>query len=443
MLAVATLVAAAALAVPAAARTAELQQDRAKAEAIAAQISALDAQIGSAVTRYSRATRALEAVRRQLRENRRLQRLAHRQLDLARATLVARAVAMYKHDDVSPMDAVFGAADLSELVTQLTMVRTIARCDRDVVRTIETTKRELSDRAVKLAADERTAKKLVVTCETSLGTIRARLGERRSALAGVRSDIRRLVTVAQRAAPDPAPTVEPPAAGEVDGDGSGPWWPLIQSAAAANGVSARGMYRLMLIESGGSAGVIGPGGYYGLLQYAPSTWKGSWNPWRSASVTDGAAQIRRRRSPSARATATPGGTPPTRGPSRATESRVRPPRTAAPLSCTCPAPSPQRVDGCPACVRLRAVLLESARIHKRSSTRPGPLAAVRAAASHPCRHGRRPGAVGREQWELPAQEDDYGQFSARPSGPSALVVLRLLVRPLVLFRALFSCLNVS
>ena len=105
-------------------------------------------------------------MRRQLKENRRLQRLAYRQLDLARATLVARAVAMYKHDDVSPMDAVFGAADLGELVTQLTMVRTIARCDRDIVRTIETTKRELSDRAVKLAADERTAKKLVGTCKT-------------------------------------------------------------------------------------------------------------------------------------------------------------------------------------------------------------------------------------------------------------------------------------
>ena len=283
---------AAALAVPAAARAGELQQNRDKAERIAAEISALDAQIGTAVTRYSRATRALEAVRRQLRENRRLQRLAHEELSLARATLAARAVAMYKHDDVSPMDAVFGAADLGDLVTQLTMVRTIARCDRDVVRTIETTKRELSDRAVKLAADERTAKKLVVTCESELGTIRARLDERRAALAGVRSDIRRLVAVAQKASPDPEPTVEPPAAGEAVRDGSGPWWPLIQSAAAANGVSARGMYRLMMIESGGSAGVVGPGGYYGLFQYAPSTWRGSWNPWRSASITDGAAQIK-------------------------------------------------------------------------------------------------------------------------------------------------------
>ena len=199
---------------------------------------------------------------------------------------------MYKHEDVSPMDAVFSSADLGDLVTQLTMVRTIARCDRDVVRTIETTKRELADRAATLAADERTAEKLVGTCKSELATIRARLDERRAALAGVRSDIRRLAAAAVEASPDPKPTVEPPQPGGGGDVGSGPWWPLIQSAAASSGVSARGMYRLMMIESGGSASVVGPGGYYGLFQYASSTWKGGWNPWRSSSVTDGAAQIK-------------------------------------------------------------------------------------------------------------------------------------------------------
>jgi hypothetical protein len=278
---------------PANARTGALQENKTKAHQLAAEIASLDAQIGSAVTRYSRATRALEAVRRQIKDNGRLQRLAYKELGLARATLAARAVAMYKHEDLSPMDAVFGAADLGDLVTQLTMVRTIARCDRDVVRTIETTKRELTDRAATLVADERTSEKLVGTCKSELSSIKASLNERRAALAGVRSDIRRLASAATQAAPKPAPTVEPPKPGGGGGDsGSGPWWSLIQSAAASNGVDARGMYRLMMIESGGSASVVGPGGYYGLFQYAPSTWTGSWNPWRSSSITDGAAQIK-------------------------------------------------------------------------------------------------------------------------------------------------------
>lgn len=287
------LAASAALApAPAPARTGDLQNSRAEAKELAAEISGLDAQIGRSVTRYSQATRALEAVRGQVKQNRRLQRLAYRELSVARATLAARAVAMYKHNDVGPMDAVFGAADLGDLVTQLTMIRTIARCDRDIVRSVETTRRELADRADTLKADERTAEKLVGTCKTEVGTIRARLEERRAALDGVRSDIRRLVADAQKSSPGPTPTVEPPEQGGGDGGGSGPWWPLIQSAAASNGVSARGMYRLMMIESGGSATIVGPGGYYGLFQYAPTTWKGSWNPWRSSGVTDGAAQIK-------------------------------------------------------------------------------------------------------------------------------------------------------
>ena len=278
---------------PASARSGHLQGKRAQARALAAEIAGLDAKIGAAVTRYSRATRALEAVRRQLRENRRRQRLAFRELTIARSTLAARAVAMYKHEDVGPMDAVFGAADLSDLVTQLSMIKTIARSDRDVVRAIEATRRDLADRAESLEADRRTAEKLVGTCKSALGTIRIRLEERRSALAGVRSEIRRLAAGARPSSAAPAPTVEPPdQADGGDGGGTGPGWPLIRSAAASNGVSARGMFRLMMIESGGSATVVSPGGFYGLFQYAPSTWKGDWNPWRSSSITDGAAQIK-------------------------------------------------------------------------------------------------------------------------------------------------------
>lgn len=274
------------------ARTGELEKNREKARELAADVAALDGSIDAAVTRYSQATRSLEAVKAKLVDNRRRQRLAYRDLSVARETLSERAVALYKQDDVGALDALFGAADFSDLVSQLNMVRAIARNDRDVLRTIERTKRELVDRSIKLEADERTAEKLVGTCESELATIRGRLEERRSLLTGVRSDIRRLVAQSVDDAGEPAatqPAVEPP---DQDGGGSGQWWPLIQSAAASNGVSARGMYRLMMIESGGSATIVGPGGYYGLFQYHPGTWRGSWNPWRSASITDGAAQIK-------------------------------------------------------------------------------------------------------------------------------------------------------
>ena len=70
----------------------------------------------------------------------------------------------------------------------------------------------------------------------------------------------------------------------------GRWRPLIAIAAAKYGVSARGLHRMMMLESGGrrTAGTL----YKGLFQYHPSTWRASWNPWRRQSIFDGWAQIR-------------------------------------------------------------------------------------------------------------------------------------------------------
>ena len=270
----------------------ELQGVRAKAKALAADVAALDAQIDAAVQRCTRATDSLAAVRGQISDNRRLQKLALRELGVARTALAARAVALYKHDDVTTLDAVFGADDFGDLVSRLTMVQHVARGDRDVLRTVERTRRELADRAVSLVADERTAKKLVAQRDAELQSIEAQLGDRQALLAGVRQEIRDLAARQTPATPTPGETVKPPSDDGDDGGGQGQWWPLIQQAAGVNGVSARGMYRLMMIESGGYASIVGPGGYYGLFQYHPTTWKGSWNPYRSAAITDGAAQIR-------------------------------------------------------------------------------------------------------------------------------------------------------
>ena len=284
----------AAMAAQASARTGQLQSVRAKAKALAADVATLDAQIDAAVQRCTRATDSLAAVRTQISANRRLQKAALGELHVARATLAARAVALYKHDDATTLDAIFSADDFGDLVSRLTMVQSIVRGDRDVLRTVERTERELADRAVSLVADERTAKQLVVQRDAELNSIRVQLGQRQAMLAGVRQEIRDLAARQKPATPAPDQTVKPPSGdgGGEDGGGQGQWWPLIQQAAGANGVSARGMYRLMMIESGGNAAVVGPGGYYGLFQYHPATWKGSWNPYRSAGITDGAAQIR-------------------------------------------------------------------------------------------------------------------------------------------------------
>lgn len=70
------------------------------------------------------------------------------------------------------------------------------------------------------------------------------------------------------------------------------WKTLCRRAATKYGISANGLYRLMMMESGGKARAVGAGRFYGLFQYALVTWRADWNPWRERSVYNGAAQIK-------------------------------------------------------------------------------------------------------------------------------------------------------
>lgn len=52
------------------------------------------------------------------------------------------------------------------------------------------------------------------------------------------------------------------------------------------------MWSVMMCESGGNPNASGGGGrWLGLFQYAPGTWRGSWNPYRAESIWDARAQI--------------------------------------------------------------------------------------------------------------------------------------------------------
>lgn len=73
----------------------------------------------------------------------------------------------------------------------------------------------------------------------------------------------------------------------------GNYMPLIREVARSNGISATGLYAMMRFESGGRRTAVGGGGMYlGLFQYCWSTWRAAWNPWRTSSIYDAAAQIR-------------------------------------------------------------------------------------------------------------------------------------------------------
>lgn len=56
--------------------------------------------------------------------------------------------------------------------------------------------------------------------------------------------------------------------------------------------SVEKMWSVMMCESSGNPNASGGGGaWLGLFQYAPGTWRGSWNPYRNESIWDAKAQI--------------------------------------------------------------------------------------------------------------------------------------------------------
>ncbi len=70
----------------------------------------------------------------------------------------------------------------------------------------------------------------------------------------------------------------------------GLWKPLIAIAAREYGVSAAGLYRMMMLESGGQR-TADSGPYHGLFQFMDREWGETWNEWRAHSIYDGWSQI--------------------------------------------------------------------------------------------------------------------------------------------------------
>jgi soluble lytic murein transglycosylase-like protein len=69
------------------------------------------------------------------------------------------------------------------------------------------------------------------------------------------------------------------------------WRPLIEIAGRKYCVDPGGLYRMMILESGGQPTVVS-GPYRGLFQFTTSEWARHWNPWRHESIYNGWAQIR-------------------------------------------------------------------------------------------------------------------------------------------------------
>ena len=268
-----------------------LAKARAQARTVSAQVSALDLQVDQTVNAYAAAAQRLAAVKAQMRANRAALVLERYQLTMAQQQLSQHLVAAYKAGDDSVLNAVFQAGSFSDLLTRLDYVQHLTGDDASLIQTVHQRRRELGATGRSLEKQLASAQKTAADLAAVRSRLLAQLSTRRSMLHGLKGKVAELVAAQRAVTPVVTTSASSPTPPSTAGDGSGPWWPAIKSAAAANGIWAEGLYRLMMAESGGSA-TASNGVDLGLFQYSPGTWKGSWNPWRSASIYDGGSQIK-------------------------------------------------------------------------------------------------------------------------------------------------------
>lgn len=275
--------------VPSSASASSVAATKTQARAVAAQVRSLDQRLNDTVARCASAMARLAAVQGEARANRAALQIERYQLGVSQQLLAEHLVTAYKGGNAGVLNALFQGGNFDDLLTRIDYVQHLTAGDAGMVEAIQAHRRQVLATQHSLQKTLQDAEQTSATLTAQRGQLVAQLADRRSLLNGLSAKVSRLV--AQARAVTPVATAATTAAASTAGDGSGAWWPQIKSAAAADGVWAEGLYRLMMAESQGSASASN-GVDYGLFQYSPGTWQGSWNPWHAASILDGSAQIK-------------------------------------------------------------------------------------------------------------------------------------------------------
>jgi peptidoglycan hydrolase CwlO-like protein len=275
-----------------------LSDKKAEAAFMAAQIASLRARASAANTSWLLAQRKLQAVRQAVKASARELAKARARFQDAQEVVAARASALYKQPNVTVVDVLMKSRSFGAMVSQVRLFARLADYDRDALADLEQTRSEVDSRHQQLVAAREAATLLVLERRQEAAHTLYALNTNRQKLTGLQSEIKEMQASLRQPSPASSPsTVSSVAKAEVPAPTSaappsGGWWPLIRAAAAANGISAQGLYKLMMIESGGIQTIVGGGKFCGLFQYWPPAWKAAWNPYRAASIFNGAAQIK-------------------------------------------------------------------------------------------------------------------------------------------------------
>jgi peptidoglycan DL-endopeptidase CwlO len=173
---------------------------RAEAAQVSNEINGLNADLSRADELLNLANLKLTHVQRDIKENRHLLRIAKANLARSRQTIAKRLVTLYTNTSgTSTLELILGAKNLDDMLNQIDTEDRVSSVDAQVTGQVQVFKSSVKEHARKLAIEHRQVTQLVGMRRTQERSIEVRLGERRSLLSSLNSQIATLVEQAQQA----------------------------------------------------------------------------------------------------------------------------------------------------------------------------------------------------------------------------------------------------
>jgi cell wall-associated NlpC family hydrolase len=191
-------------ALPSSSAAETLAQKHARARVIMAQLAVLDARMERVVERYDAATGKLAAIQSRIIQNERTLAVTRYDLQLAKATLQQRVVAIYKQRPVDLLDVIVATKSFSSMVDQLSMLHRVSSDESAMIDSIATYRTTIQAAQTQLATEKAAAQSLVAQRTAEKDRVEHALAERQSMLRGVKAQIAALEAAQARAAEEAA-----------------------------------------------------------------------------------------------------------------------------------------------------------------------------------------------------------------------------------------------
>jgi peptidoglycan DL-endopeptidase CwlO len=169
-----------------------IEDKKAEAQQVLADIEALDARLGQSIEAYNAATIKLDAIKADLQANRRQMHVARGNLDVAQRRLATRLRDLYVGESTSTLEVFLGSTSFDDLINRLDTIDRVSQEDTQVLQEVKRFRTEVTVRGEQLKRARASQEQVVAERAAAKREIESGLAERQRLLSSIRDEIERL-----------------------------------------------------------------------------------------------------------------------------------------------------------------------------------------------------------------------------------------------------------